>query len=354
MSYLKWFGLLGFVFLFSCRNENTAVKMEAGFQRISGETMGTTYNVSYQDNEGRNLKGAIDSLLIAINQEVSTYIPSSTISKFNTGGEALKIGSDTRNFIHPHFGLNFLKAMDISKKTEGHFDPTVMPLVNYWGFGYTEKVTTAIDSIIVDSILSNVTGIDKIEMENSTEGLFITKKTPLVEIDFSALAKGYGVDQIHEFLQSKGVKNSMIEIGGEVRAAGKNDKGKKWAIGINTPKADAQVTDFQAVVELENKSLATSGNYRNFYIIDSIKYSHTINPFTGFPERNTLLSASIFADDCMTADALATACMVMGLPAAAKLIENTKGVEAYFIHGNDNGNMEVIVTSGTSKFLREQ
>ncbi len=343
--------------LFSCKNENTATQMEAGFQRISGETMGTTYNVSYQDMEDRNFKGAIDSLLIAINDEVSTYIPSSFISKFNQTKEEIRF-SINKISEYPHFTKNYFRAEEIYNLTNGNFDPTVMPLVNYWGFGYQDKTITKVDSAVVDSILNNFIGFSKIKIKNTGEAdkmvAYFTKQHPNLELDFSALAKGYGVDQIFEYLEARGVKNSMIEIGGEVRTSGKNDKGKNWSIGINTPKRDAQVTDFQAIVELNNKALATSGNYRNYYVVDSIKYSHTINPSTGFPEKNTLLSASIFANDCMTADALATACMVIGLPAAAELIENQEGVEGYFIHGNEKGKMDVIVTSGTAKFLRSE
>ena len=345
---------LVFIFLlFSCRDENTATQMEAGFQRISGETMGTTYNVSYQDSKERNFKGAIDSLLVAINEEVSTYIPSSFISKVNKSTEPISLKKDGID-LAPHFLHNFLKSKEFFELTNGNFDPTVMPLVNYWGFGYEDKTISVVDSIAVDSILTNLIGFSKIEIENEGSDILLKKKSPFVEIDFSALAKGHGVDEVFKFLNSKGVENAMVEIGGEVRASGQNDKGNKWSIGINTPKSDAQVSDFQAIVELNNKALATSGNYRNFYIVDSIKYTHTINPSTGFPEKNTLLSASIFADDCMTADALATACMVIGLPAAAELIENQKGVEGYFIHGNEKGKMDVIVTSGTSKFLRSE
>ena len=342
-----------FVFSFGCKDQNTSVRMEVGYQRISGETMGTTYNVSYQDSLGRNFKLKIDSLLIQINNEVSTYIPSSDISKFNQSEKQFSLSTNGIPNAN-HFYKNYIKAKEFFVLTKGSYDPTVMPLVNYWGFGYKDTTLTKVDSMAVDSILNRFIGFSKIELKNNKDTTLLIKKSPEVELDFSASAKGYGVDQIFEFLASKGVKNSMIEIGGELRAGGKNDKGKKWSIGINTPTEDAQVSDFQAIVELNNMALATSGNYRNYYIVDSMKYSHTINPSTGFPERNTLLSASIFAEDCITADALATASMVMGLPACAELIENLEGVEGYFIFGDSSGNMDVIVTTGTAKLLRNE
>ncbi len=335
----------------SCKDSDTAVRMEAGFQRISGQTMGTTYNVSYLDEKDRNFKLEIDSLLIQINQEVSTYVKDSYISKFNQSKEDFLL-SENSEILAPHFYTNFQKAKEIYKLTEGEFDVTVMPLVNYWGFGYKDTILTKVDSMAVDSILSNFIGFSKVQFSNTDKGVFITKKMAGIEVDFSALAKGYGVDQVYEFLIEKGVENCMIEIGGEVRTGGKNDKGHKWAIGINEPKENAQVTDFQAIVELENIALATSGNYRNYYLIDSLKYSHTINPSTGFPEINSLLSASIFAKDCMTADALATACMVIGLPNCAQMIEDQEGVEGYFIYGNSDGKTDVLLTSGTPKLLR--
>lgn len=353
---MRKFEIISFLFLtvcfLSCKNSDTAVRMEAGFQRISGETMGTTYNVSYQDKENRNFKLEIDSLLIRINQEVSTYIPDSYISKFNQSKDDFLL-SKNNEILAPHFYTNYNKAKDVYKLTEGEFDVTVMSLVNYWGFGYKDTTLTKVDSLAVDSILTNFVGFSKVKFSNLENGIFLTKKMPEIEIDFSALAKGHGVDQVYEYLVEKGVKNCMIEIGGEVRAGGKNDKGHKWAIGINEPKENAQVTDFQAIVELENIALATSGNYRNYYIIDSLKYSHTINPSTGFPEINSLLSASIFAKDCITADALATACMVIGLPKCAEMIEELEGVEGYFIYGNSDGKMDVLLTSGTPKLLRK-
>lgn len=333
----------------SCNENPSSVTMEVGYQRISGETMGTTYNISYFDSLGRNFKSEVDSLLIVLDNELSTYNKNSFITKVNQTPGAVSLLDPSGKSLAPHFVINFNRSKEIFEKTNGNFDPTVMPLVNYWGFGYKERTLSKVDSTKVDSMIQNVVGFDKIELVENT----IRKKSTGVEIDFSAIGKGYGVDAVGELLRSLEVENFMVEIGGELVANGKNDKGKLWSVGINTPKEDAELGDFKAIVELNNLALATSGNYRNYYTVDSLKFSHTINPSTGFSERNSLLSASIFASDCTTADALATASMVMGLPACAEMIERMPDIEGYFIYGSDEGNMEVIMTTGTPDILRK-
>lgn len=332
----------------SCNENPSSVSMEVGYQRISGETMGTTYNITYFDSLGRNYQNDIDSLLVVLDEELSTWNKSSFISKVNRSETGALLFDPSGKSLAPHFIINFNRSKEIHEMTGGNFDPTVMPLVNYWGFGYKERDLTKVDSTKVDSI-KNLIGFDKIEMAEQS----VRKKSKEIEIDFSAIGKGYGVDAVCELLKSQGVENFMVEIGGELVAHGNNDKGKPWSVGINTPKENAGIGEFKAVVELKNMALATSGNYRNFYTVDSLKFSHTINPSTGFPERSSLLSASIFASDCTTADALATASMVMGLPACAEMIEQLPNTEGYFIYGSDEGNMEVIMTSGTPSILRK-
>jgi thiamine biosynthesis lipoprotein len=308
--------------------------------------MGTTYNVNYEGNI--NYQEGVDSVLVIVNSEVNTYDPNATISKFNqseTGIDLQVAIDDVESSLHPtrkHFIKNFITAKMIYEKTQGAFDPTVMPLVNYWGFGYTpKKPVDAVDTMKIDSLKSFI-GMNKINYE----GTQLKKSIAGVQLDFSALAKGYGVDEVGRYLESKGINNYMVEIGGEARTKGKNSKGEYWNMGVSTPDELARITALVAAIRLSNESIATSGNYRNFYEVNGMKYSHTINPKTGFPERNNLLSATIVAENCMLADALATACMVLGLEDAKKLVADMQNIEAYFIFSNQDGEMESYLTSG--------
>lgn len=346
-----------FLLFVQCANEQTPSTSISKYVKVEGKTMGTTYHITYSDAQNRNFKPVIDSILVAINLEVSTYIDTSTISKFNqatAGVFDLKTTSEAqKGQPATHFIANFEAAKNIYEKTAGYFDPTVMPLVNYWGFGYTpKKPVTQVDSVLIDSIMGYV-GFDKLEYSGS-QNLSIDKKEAGTQLDFSAIAKGYAVDDLGRFLEKKGIKNYLVEIGGEVRARGKNAAGKFWTIGINVPKEDAAATDFQATAQLENLALATSGNYRNFYEVEGKKYSHTIQPKTGFPERNTLLSASVFAKDCMIADAYATAFMTMGLEKSVTLAEQTPELDAYFIYSDEDGRMKVQYTSNLEKIISDQ
>ena len=343
----------------SCASDQSSQHKQSPYVSLQGETMGTYYRVTYSDAEERNFQSEIDELLRIINLEVSTYIDHSTISTFNKSDGSLQMSYNPEsqqidNYPNTHFLANFKAAQKIYLKTDGYFDPTVMPLVNYWGFGYTEKKKVQnVDSIQVDSLLQLI-GMDKIQLSGSGDDVQLIKNQSQLQLDFSAIAKGYAVDAIARMLsQGKKVEHYLVDIGGEVVAKGKNSKGKFWTIGINLPKEGAAVDAIQTAVPLKNRALATSGNYRNFYEVDGIKYSHTISPKTGFPERNTLLSASVFATDCMTADAYATAFMVMGLDKAFDLASQTEELEAYFIYSTDKGEMAVKYTTDPNSLFNE-
>ena len=350
MNYSSIMGILVLCFFCSCKNDRLAEK-KLELVVLSGKTMGTDYRVSYLDMEKRDFQSSIDSLLEIINLEVSTYIDSSTISAFNKSSKVLNLAYNPRtgkngNYKNEHFLSNFLKARQIYNQSNQYFDPTVMPLVNYWGFGYTEKKpVTKVDSIKIEELIELV-GMDKIAMIRTDAGGNIQKLKPAVQLDFSAIAKGYAVDMIGELLQKYGIERFLVDIGGEVLAKGKSPREDDWAIGINLPQEGAGLDEIQTVVPLKNQAIATSGNYRNFYEVDGIKYSHTINSRTGFPERNTLLSASVFAADCATADAFATAFMVMGKERALKMAKVNPALEAYFIFSNKDGEMEFAYTDG--------
>jgi len=326
LSYTYLFLVLSIA---SCKDAN---KKE--YTLLSGNTMGTVYNIKYLDDQERTIQPSIDSLLKSFNQSVSTYIPTSEISLFNTS-DGLPQASEL-------FLNIFFTAQHIYQKTEGAFDPTVMPLVNAWGFGYTQPTHMPTDKAI-DSIMTFV-GMDKV----SVTGKRIEKKNTKTQLDFSAIAKGFGVDLVAEFLEKKGIEHFMVEIGGEVVCKGNSPSASPWKIGIETPTANAR--GIKQVVKLQNVAMATSGNYRNFRLVDGQKYAHTIDPVGGLPVQHTLLSVSIVAKDCMTADAYATACMVLGKEKSMVLVNSLKGVEAYFIF-DQNGQMKTAFTEGFSNYL---
>jgi FAD:protein FMN transferase len=302
---------------------------------ISGNTMGTTYRIVYLDDEKRDFKNQIDSLLVVFNQSLSTYIPTSELSQFNKG--------DSLVYELPYFYPILQASKIVFEKTGGAFDPTVGPLVNLWGFGPTGPQLQ--DSVNIDQQLRLV-NFNAIVFDN----VQVKKKDSKMYLDFSAIAKGYGVDVVAEFLNKKGIENYLIEIGGELVAKGLNENGEIWKVGINKPEENGS-NDIVSIVALNNQALATSGNYRNFYEIEGQKFSHTINPMTGRPVRHGLLSATVIAKDCMTADAYATALMVMGTENAIALQEKEKEFEIFLIYNDAEGAIKTFASEGIKPFL---
>ncbi len=345
--YIFVFSVLSIILIVSCKQEAPLVN---GYRMLQGETMGTTYSVKYFDTLEINYAEQIDSILEIINSEVSTYIETSTISLYNSSDSGFVF---TEQNMPVHFAANFKLSEKIARQSQGAFDHTVMPLVNYWGFGYTgKKPVTKIDSSEVEKILDYVGYRNALLVMNinpsQDENPFIysfEKQHPKTQIDFSAIAKGYAVDQIAEFLLNRSIENLLVEIGGETFCGGFNQNGSPWTVGIQTPDPNASQQSIEKAIQLSNKALATSGNYRNFYVVDGISYAHTIHPETGFPQKNALLSASIKANTCAQADALATACMVKGLDDSMYFIEQLKDVEGYFIY-TDGKQMLSKQTSG--------
>lgn len=312
-------------------------------QIIRGETMGTYYQVSYVGAPHPELQTQIDSLLRAINQEVSTYEPNSLITQFNksTRGIALQEA--------PHLRANLQVAENVFQTTQGAFDATVMPLVNFWGFGYTEeRQSSTVDSAEVDRIRGFV-GFDHIQMKGDS----LVKDQPEVQLDLSACAKGYGVDEVARLLETNDLDRYLVDIGGESHAKGSKPNGAIWRVGINVPDEEATAYEIITAFQLEDRSVATSGNYRNWYEVDGVKYSHTINPQSGFPERTELLSASVFHQQCAVADAYATACMVLGVEKALSLAESKPELEIYLIFSRPDGSMETRYTSGLNALFNE-
>ncbi|NCO64671.1 MAG: FAD:protein FMN transferase [Flavobacteriales bacterium] len=282
---------------------------------INGQAQGTTYHIVYYDQKERNFKAEIEEILKAFDASLSTYIPTSIISKINTNQPNVQVDA--------YFITCFKKAKEIWKDTHGAFDPTVYPLVNAWGFGPGKKLN--VKQTQIDSILKFV-GFEKIELQGNK----VLKKDPRVSLDFNAFAQGYSVDVVAQFLSSKGLSSFLVEIGGEVYARGQKPNGKYWTVGIEKPMDNKESQNpFKVVVKLKNRSLATSGNYRKFIVENGVKYAHSINPKTGYPSKNNLLSASVFAADCITSDATATAIMVMGLEKGIAYLKAHPNVQAY-------------------------
>jgi len=330
---------------------NTPAKL----YKIAGETMGTTYHITSDLSNLSSIKGSIDNLLVEINHEVSTYEEDSYISMFNKAKENVVL-QNTRvydNEYH-HFKKNYDVAREVYDKSKGAFDPTVMPLVNYWGFGPNKKKPTEVDEQQLEAIRADV-GFVKVDKQMLTDVMkqYLVKERPGIQLDFSALAKGYAVDQVALLLEKAGSLNYMVEIGGEVKVKGTNDRGEFWIIGINRPEMDSALNSVFKKMNLTDIAMASSGNYRNYFKIGEKIYSHTMNPKTGYPEQNEILSATILAKECIVADAYATACMVMGLPEARNLIDGVDGVEAYFIYSNEKGELSELLTNGASYYIAD-
>ena len=305
------------------------------YQEINGSIFVTIYSIKYQSAE--NIQEEVTNELNRFDYSLSPFKETSIISKVNRN-EEVKLDSLFINV--------FNRSQEISKITDGAFDITVAPLVNAWGFGF--KKGEFPDSLAVDSLLNHI-GFDRIQL---VEGK-IVKSDPDIILNASAIAKGYAVDIIGDLLERKGIQNYMVDIGGEILAKGVNNKNDLWRIGINKPVDDALSTnqELELILKLENKALATSGNYRNFYIKDGKKYAHTIDPKTGYPVQHNILSATVLADDCMTADALATSFMVVGYEKALEILKSFPEVEACFILGETQDDYKLEMTEGFKKLI---
>lgn len=312
------------------------LRKQAPYQTNEGMVFGTIYKITYQSKE--NLKPEIEAALQKVDNSLSPFNKQSVITHVNNN-ENMEVDS--------LFTQVFQLSKEISEETHGAFDITVAPLVNAWGFGF--KNATNVTDAVIDS-LQEFVGIDKIDLVNGK----IVKKDPRVILDCSAIAKGYGVDCIARLLDSKGVKNYMIDIGGELVMKGKNPKMETWRIGINKPIDDSLSVnqELQTVLEITDVGLATSGNYRNFYYKDGKKYAHTIDPRTGYPIQHNILSSTVVAKDCATADAYATSFMVLGLDSAKTICNAHPELDAYFIYTKEDGTTDIYFTEGMKRYLK--
>lgn len=325
------------LFFYSCNNGPVE-------KLAQGEALGTTYHIKYYSADDIDLEKALDSVFERVNQSMSTYRETSDISRLNRGDSLVRVDS--------LFQIVFELSAEVYEQTGGYFDPTVGNLVNFYGFG-PEKGSVGIDSVKVDSLMRYV-GLKKLRI--TSEGKVI-KSSPEVYLDFNAIAKGYTIDLIGHYLDSKSVNDYLIELGGELLAKGQNlDKNDVWMVGIDDPGQSNEERTLTAAVKLQDRAMATSGNYRKNRIDPETgkMYVHTVNPLTGYAEKSNVLSASVLAENCALADAYATAFMAMGLERSKELLSRLDGVDAYLIYAEDD-NKEVgeYVTPGFAEVLVE-
>ena len=311
------------------------LKKQPPFRTNEGMVFGTIYKITYQHND--DLQNEIKAAMMEVDNSLSPYNPNSIITRINHNEDTV---------LNEHFLHVFNLAQQISTETEGAFDITVAPLVNAWGFGFKHSID--IDPNVIDSLRQFV-GYQKIKLEDGK----IVKEDARTMLDCSAIAKGYGVDRVARLLDQKGVQHYMVDIGGEVVLKGKNPRMKTWRIGINKPVEDSLSVnqELQTILEVSDVGMATSGNYRKFYYKDGKRYAHTIDPRVGTPVQHNILSATVIAKDCTTADAYATAFMVMGLEEAKAFCEAHPELHAYFICDGEGDSYEIFATPGMEKWM---
>ena len=312
-------------------------KESVPFQKNEGTVFGTIYHASYQYPS--SLQKEIAEELQKVDNSLSPFNDKSIITKINLGYD---VEADSM-FIYVYNLSN-----RISEATNGAFDITVAPLVNAWGFGFKHKED--ITKPKIDSIRTFV-GYKK----TSLKGKHIVKEDARTMLDCSAIAKGYGSDVIAQLFDRKGIKNYMIEIGGEIVVKGNNAEGEIWNIGVIKPTNDSTNAreELQTVINISNTAMATSGNYRNFYYKDGKKFAHTIDPSTGYPVQHSILSSTVFAPNCATADAYATSFMVMGLEKAKALLSKNKELKAYFIYSDKKGEIKTWYTPNMAEYMKQ-
>ncbi len=324
--------IISVLVLISCSEKTTYIKNR-------GLIHGTTYSLIYKSKNNKHIE--IREVMQMTDSLFSHFKPNSIISQFNKNIKTTNFSKSFMNCINA--------SMDISEATDGSYDPTVSPLVDVWGFGTTKR--SNITKKLLDSLMEYV-GYKKIVVKGSD----IIKTDKRVTINLSAIAKGLSVDRVSDYLEKHGIDNYLVEIGGEIRTRGINAKGKLWTVGIDKPIDDIATTnrELQTIVHLDNISIATSGNYRNFYKKDGQKFSHTIDPKTGDQIKHNLLSVSVFSKNCMIADAYATAFMVMGLEKSYQTALKHPELEAYFIYNNREGALKVKYTKRVERFLKKK
>ncbi|MCR9264891.1 MAG: FAD:protein FMN transferase [Flavobacteriaceae bacterium] len=306
-----------------------------------GNALGTTYSITYIAEGHLDYQKEIDSVFQVLNQSMSTYIPTSDISKINSGDSTIVVDE----MFQEVFGI----SSRVHEASKGYFDPTIGVLANAWGFGPGEQIQ--LDSLKVDSLLSYV-GWDKVQLNGDHT---ITKKHPAIRFDFNAVAKGYTIDRLGALLDAKGIQDYLVEVGGEVLAKGTNlVSGKQWTVGIDDPQVETG-RSLKLIVSLEDRAMASSGNYRKFRIDPETgeKYVHTINPKTGYTKNSSILATSVVAHTCAVADAYATTFMAMDLEESKEVLKAHGELEAYIIYLDGEGNTKEFMTPGFGTLIKK-
>jgi len=322
---LKKITLIGLLITFiSC-------EQKTNYTYLKGLAFGTTFNIKYQDNLNRDLTKTVDSLIRSVNKSLSTYDKTSDISRINAGEKTI--------IVDDKFIEVYTKSRRIFDETDGVFDPTIGVLVNAWDFG-PEKKIKKLDSTKVKELMQWV-GFDKVHLQHNK----IVKEYANTYFDFNAIAKGYGIDIIGRYFEANNIQNYMIEIGGEIRARGKNPSNLDWNIEIENPNFDGTQSSKKAV-RLENESMATSGTYRKFKVDENgEKYAHILNTKTGYPAKSNLLSATVIGNlDCADVDGYATTLIAMGLEKSKKFLKNHPELTVFLIYSDKNGNLKTYQT----------
>ncbi len=310
-------------------------ELQSAYHRNEGMIFNTVYHFTYEARADYHTQ--IEAELQRFNASLSPFEKNSIITRFNN--------NDTTVRADEWFTAVFNRSQEVSQDTEGAFDPTVSPLINAWGFGFKSGIEPAPD--VIDSLWQMV-GMNRMTLVDNR----LIKEDPRMTLNFSAIAKGYAVDVVSSFLRSKGVENFLVEIGGEIAAHGHNSRGELWRVGIDTPdESNVAGGEIEAVIAIGNAALATSGNYRNFRVVDGRRVAHTIDPATGYPAMHSLLSVTVLAPDCMTADAYATAFMVLGVEKSMEIAARHPEMEAYFIYAVDTLDTAVAMTPGMKQYL---
>lgn len=325
--------------LVACHNVETKSPDYEKFE-IEGTAQGTTYHIAYYHSERAVQKFEIDSILIQIDKVLSLWDSNSIISNLNNSHSKRYDFEDPTHYFYD----NFLISKKVFRESDGAFDPSVAPLVELWGFGLSKR-----SEVLPSEIEKNRRRVgfsDERVALTKTEGRYsLQREPPDLQLNFNGIAQGYSADVLSNYLFAKGIKSHMIEIGGEVYVGNAKPGGNSWQIGIDRP-VPSDRRELESVIQLTNKGLATSGNYRKFYIKDGMRYAHTIDPKSGYPVEHNLLSATVIADNSALADAYATAFMVMGYEKSLEFLKSVKGVEAYFILSGKDGEFITHATPG--------
>lgn len=323
--------ILALLALASCDNQPKKIILK-------GLAQGSYYAITYYDEQGRNFQREVDSIFRAVDRSVNLWVDSSVICKVNRN-EEVELDSI--------FVDNFRIAQEAARLSGGYFDPTISPIVAAWGF--SAKTGDSITPQLIDS-LKQLVDYRKVRIENGK----VVKENPAMQLDFNAIAQGYTSDMIASFLESRGISNYLVDTGGEIMAKGNKPDGKPWIVGIEKP---AESWDSEQVVQtriaLCDKGLVTSGSTRKYVERNGKRYSHCIDPTTGYPVEHQLLSATVLAENSVWADALASICMVMGMEKSLEIINALDGVEAYYIFVNKEGELETFATAGFEALIIE-